>query len=421
MMPQRAFAALTQELGERELIDKEIISVNPKKTRLAFLLGAGASKPKPSDIPTVKELLPDLLVRARRLDRADLRKLVDFCEETKVENIEDLLTAAQLSEFCGRNPNVLRLVEFLLFRRDSESERMYPHRFFRETADLSGVAFLQDTLQVLFGLLSSRMLGAQPNAGHTAIASHLKAMGRGAIVTTNYDCCMDLALGDEGKDFSYTVEFANPKKTPSSGKPQSSLIKLHGSLNWFYCETCQQVHQIDIRQTVADYLQDRAAYSVIAVCKACGGPRRGLLVPPLAMKFDVAPPLNTLIERAQDAFLTAEAIVVVGFSFADADLYISRMITKAMQTSPNRRMLVFDPDRSVSQKLRRQLSLRIANFDAKRVIRVTGDCAKNLPLFLDGKIMEQGRTSEMKGSVPAAKDREDARTGASSVRGKPRR
>jgi hypothetical protein len=146
LMPQRALAVLTQELGERDLIDKEILSINPQKSRIAFLLGAGASKPKPSDIPTVKELLPDLLVRARRLDRADLQKLVDFCEETKIENIEDLLTAAQLSEFCGRNPNVLRLVEFLLFRRDPESKRMHSHRFFPETADLSGVAFLQDTL-----------------------------------------------------------------------------------------------------------------------------------------------------------------------------------------------------------------------------------------------------------------------------------
>lgn len=234
------------------------------------------------------------------------------------------------------------------------------------------------------------MLGAQPNPGHTAIATHFKKVGRGSIVTTNYDCCMDLALGEESKDFSYMVEFANPRKAFTSGKPQTSLIKLHGSLNWFYCETCQHVHQIDIRQTVADYLQDRAAYSVIAVCRACGGPRRGLLVPPLAMKFDSAAPLNTLIERAQEAFLKADSIVVVGFSFADADLYISRMITKAMQTSSSRRILVFDPDRSVSQKLRRQLSLRITNFDAKRVIRVIGDCAKNLPLFLERRILGRG-------------------------------
>jgi len=117
IMPQHAFEVLDQELGENEPIDKEVLSINLQKSRITFLLGAGASKPKPSDIPTVKELLPDLLVRARRLDRADLRKLVDFCEESKIENIEDLLTAAQLSEFCGRNPSVLRLLHGPCSRR----------------------------------------------------------------------------------------------------------------------------------------------------------------------------------------------------------------------------------------------------------------------------------------------------------------
>jgi len=232
---------------------------------------------------------------------------------------------------------------------------------------------------------------------------------------------MDLALGEESKDFSYVVDFANPKKPVSGGKPETSLIKLHGSLNWFYCETCQQVHQIDIRQTVADYVQDRAAYPVIAVCKACGGPRRGLLVPPLAMKFDVAPPLNTLIERAQEAFLNADSIAVVGFSFADADLYISRMITKAMQVSSNRRIVVFDPDRTVSQKLRRQLSLRITNFYAKRVIMVVGDCAKNLPLFFEGRLLDSKSMQTTKEQKLPAQNEGKARTRASSGRGRPHR
>lgn len=376
------------QIFSKFLYDEEISKIDPKKVNIAFLLGAGASKPKPSDIPTVKELLPDLLTRARRLDRVDLQKLADFCNETGIDNIEDLLTAAQLSEFCSRNPSVLKLVDFLIYRRETQSKNPYYHRSQGPSADLSAVAFLQDTLQVLFGLLSSRMLPAKPNQAHIAIAKYVRSKTQSTIVTTNYDCCMDLALGLQKANYSYLVEFANIKAPSGSASEATQLIKLHGSLNWYYCETCQQVHLIDIEKTVKEYLNDESCYSIIAVCKDCGGQRRGLLVPPLAMKFDLAPPLTPLIEKAQESFNMADAIVVVGFSFADADMYISRMLTKSMQINNNVKIIVFDPDYDVANKLRRQLSLRIPEFDEKRVIYIPGDCASLLPEFLKGELKE---------------------------------
>lgn len=375
----------------------DVSAVDPKTMHLAFLLGAGASKPKPSGIPTVKELLPDLLERARRLDRADLQRLADFCENSRIDNIEDLLTAATLSGFCGRNPSILSLVGFLIYGRESDSETIYlGHK--GPSRDLSSVAFLQDTLQVLFGLLSSRMLPAEPNAGHNAIAEYVLNKPDSSIITTNYDCCVDLALSSKNAKFSYHIDFANSKPTEGSYQSDTTpLIKLHGSLNWYYCETCQQVHLIDMKKTQSEYLNDEICYSVIAVCRECGGQRRGLLVPPLAMKFDMSPPLTPLIEKAQEFFNRADSIVVVGFSFADADMYISRMLTKSMQNNKNMKIIIFDPNTNVAEKLRRQLSLRISNFDKKRVISVRGDCSETLPKFLKGtlKLMAPEKLSDL--------------------------
>jgi len=219
----REIAELEQVFGPTQPYDEDVLKIDPAASKILFLLGAGASKPRPSGIPTVTELLPDLLQRARRLNRQDLDRLADFCEESKIQNIEDLLTAAQLSEFCSRNPTVLRLIEFLIYRKGSDKSESFPYILMPHSlgprtpvGDLSAVAFLQDTLQVLFGLLSSRMLPAKPNAAHQAIAKHVQANRSSAIVTTNYDCCMDLALGTAGKDFSYLVEFANAKTTASS-------------------------------------------------------------------------------------------------------------------------------------------------------------------------------------------------------------
>jgi NAD-dependent SIR2 family protein deacetylase len=386
------FNAISNSLrSTRKPYDAEVSQIDPSKCESVFLLGAGASKPIPSGIPTVKELLPDLLARARRLNRTDLTGLADFCNRTKIENIEDLLTAAQLAEYSSQNPSVLRLVEYLLYRKQSETERTRFNRQVREYVDFSAVAFLKDTLQVLFGLLSSRMLPALPNNGHKAIANYVNNSRGSAIVTTNYDCCMDLALGNEGRDFTYMVDFAN-SISKQKKKNLTPLIKLHGSLNWFYCDTCQQLHLIDIGKTIKEYNKDTVPYSVIAVCRGCGGQRRGLLVPPQALKFDVAPPLTPLIEKAQQVLNKAELIIVVGFSFAEADLYISRMLIKSMQTSKNVKMLIFDSEYTVVDRVRAQFSSRVSNFDAKRVLRIEGDCSKTLPQFLNGKLFNKHKS-----------------------------
>jgi len=180
---------------------------------------------------------------------------------------------------------------------------------------------------------------------------------------------------------------------------------------------------IDIKKTVKEYLADEICYSVIAVCKGCGGQRRGLLVPPLAMKFDLAPPLNPLIERSQEAFTGADVILAVGFSFAEADLYISRMLTKPLQLSDQSKVVVFDPDYAVVDKLRRQMSLRISGFNSNRILRVAGDCSETLPAFLSGKlkILAKRPSRERANSGPVTQKKgSEHRTKVSSRRPKGR-
>jgi NAD-dependent SIR2 family protein deacetylase len=393
------------------VVDNQLSSLNLSKLKTAFLLGAGASKPSPSDIPTVKELLPQLLDRGRRLDRDDVTKLADFCRDREIDNIEDLLTAAQLATFSSRNSNILRLLNYLLYGGEGASrvgflssdvvvERSETGRVVRRreatAASVSSVAFLQDTLQVLFGLLASTMLPAKPNTAHEAIAKFVKEHPESWIVTTNYDCCMDIALEDVQLAPKYCLEFVNHQGSEKiENTEKATLIKLHGSLNWYYCETCQSVQRIDIRETIESYLKDRGPYSVIGICKHCGGQRRGLLVPPLAMKFDVAPPLTPLITEARSAFESSSAIVVVGFSFAEADVYISRMLSKSMQRKPDQKLVIIDPSFEVADRVRRKFQSSIPKFDPKRIIGIAGDCSDALPKLLAGDYLKEGaRTTQ---------------------------
>ena len=389
-MDPRSFEELRQASDAQEPIDSLLRTINPEEEQIVFLLGAGASKPSPSDIPTVTELLPELLRRARRLDQDQVTALTDFCDRQGIDNIEDLLTAVQISAFCNRNPRILRLVEFQLFS-DADPERarrraaLGPAR-----TDVSSVAYLQDTLQVLFALLSNLMLPANPNGAHQAIVDYLRNKPSTPIVTTNYDCCIDQALTNNKIPFTYSTEFVNTDVSPNPPSEAASLIKLHGSLNWFYCERCQKVRLIDIGETFKDYKNQRSEYPIISVCYECGGQKRALLVPPQAMKFDVVPPLQTLIAKATSCFEDKTLIVVVGFSFADADSYISRMLIKAMQESSNTKMVIVDPNRDVIDKVRRKFDvLQIPNFDlGARILKLQGDCAEMLPQFLRGELLQ---------------------------------
>lgn len=396
----------------RELLtslDPSIRALDPSSMSLAFLLGAGASKPSPSNIPTVKELLPQLLEKARRLDRDDLNRLADFCDEQSIDNIEDLLTAAQIATFCSRNGIVLQLLNYLLYRIPDEDRfgsgslpRTPVRRRGPGRADISSVAFLQDTLQVLFGLLASTMLPAKPNEAHLSIARHVENSLNGpGIVTTNYDCCMDIALREQGRGFNYGI---NPGPSGSPDDDQL-LIKLHGSLNWYYCETCQQVTIVEIDQLIHHYASESLPYPVIAVCSRCGGQRRGLLVPPLAMKFDVAPPLTPLLDLANQQFEKADLVVVVGFSFADADVYISRMLSKSMQVKAEQKLLIVDPEIEVTERVRRKFSGSIPSFDTSRIVHLVGDASDVLPKFLNSHFVKGHKGSTDSDSKPARRRR----------------
>jgi NAD-dependent SIR2 family protein deacetylase len=399
-LPREAFGRIASLFEEARPIDSSLATLKPADQRLCFLLGAGASKPDPSRIPTVKELLPQLLERARRLDREDVTKLADYCDQRKIDNIEDLLTAAQLASFCSRNATVLRLLNYLLYRQDSDEgleeayyderwgpvRRQRPRRGIDTSADVSSVAFLQDTLQVLFGLLASTMLPARPNPCHEAIVNYISSRPESAIVTTNYDCCMDVALEEGQQAFDCRIAFANTSTPTSGNTDKTRLIKLHGSLNWYYCETCQEVLRVDIVPLIKQFTEDTSPYPVIGICKGCGGQRRGLLVPPLAMKFDAAPPLTPLLQEAGSAFEHSDVIVVVGFSFAEADVYISRMLSKSMQTKTKQMLVIVDPDSKIAERVRRKFKASIPNFDPTRIVRVAADCAEFLPSFLTGKL-----------------------------------
>jgi NAD-dependent SIR2 family protein deacetylase len=366
--------------------DPEIFDVRlPKTAKVTLLLGAGASAPEPSGIPTVAYLLPELWRRAKKMGREDIDGLADWCNGQRITNIEDLLTAAYVANFAAKNPNISGLLDYFLFgetRNASEEARFARGRSRPLSVDSASIALVQDTLQILFGLLAGIMLPARPNAGHEAIVSFAQAHPRTSIVTTNYDGCIDEALTRA----NVRVDTHLDESTAIPEQDCLDLIKMHGSINWTYCDSCQEVRQFDLLRMKQDYDDDTASYAVISICRACGGQRRPLLVPPMAFKFILFPNLIGLWNLARERIEGADYLIVVGHSFSEADSYISKIITRSLTVNELQRMIVIDPAALLVPQLRDRFAAHIDGFDPKRVLRGLGSSEELLPSILSSLI-----------------------------------
>jgi NAD-dependent SIR2 family protein deacetylase len=367
---------------EEPVIDKEVWGIRVSNdTKVTFLLGAGASAY--SGIPTVKQLLPELWNRARKIGREDLENLRRWCDRRQIKNIEDLLTAAYVSDFIAKNRHITALVDYFLYSMGQEvgGEGETFGSIRRIMADVSSIGFLQDTLQTLFGLLTSTMIAAPPNETHKAIVNFIQKHNHTTIITTNYDGCMDEALLTEKITLRGTISGKN-EDNPNAVQ----LIKMHGSINWSYCSSCQDVREFNLLEVKKIFEADTLSYPVLGICKKCGGLRRPLLVPPLSFKFLMFPSLVDIWNYARQSIEEAAVLIIVGYSFSESDAYITKIISRSMATNENQKMIVVDTDASLVPALRGRFDVHIDRFDHGRILKACGTCETVLPRILDSML-----------------------------------
>ena len=382
-VPDKIIEVIKKKMQSIEAVDKEVWKIKiDDDTKITFLLGAGASAP--SGIPTVDKLLSELWKRAKKIGREDLDRLAQWCNDRGITNIEDLLTSAYISNFSARNPNITALLDYFIFsggrELSEEEEYIFRRRRITRTAeiDVSSISFLQDTLQTLFGLLTSTMISASPNPTHEAIVDFIKEHPNTSIITTNYDGCMDEALLKEKLPLKGTIRGEN-EDNPEAVR----LIKMHGSINWTYCESCQDVREFDLLELKEIYDIDKLSYPVLGICKKCGGLRRPLLVPPLSFKFLMFPNLIDIWNSARQSIEEADYLIVVGYSFSEADTYITKIISRSMTMKNTQKMIIVDPDYKLAPTLRDRFSAHIDGFNEKRILKACGNAEEILPEILN--------------------------------------
>ena len=159
------------------------------------------------------------------------------------------------------------------------------------------------------------------------------------FVSTNYDILIDNALMEEktkGTDLDYGVEFRNFDCPGDWSRPaldkRVQLFKPHGSLNWLFCPTCNDLEITPAEKGVVTRLL--VSNFALASCPHCQSVYAPLIVPPTFYKDLNNSFLSAIWNRTDVALRKVNHIVFCGYSFPDADIHIKYLLKRA-QTNRN--------------------------------------------------------------------------------------
>lgn len=185
-----------------------------------------------------------------------------------------------------------------------------------------------------------------------------------AIITFNYDCGLDYALDEIGKQPLYGL-------TDASDAEGIPLLKLHGSLNWALPIDAEDAEKRGIMPwRIQHYRQTKDWARHVQTGETCrlrigsglkeasvhfGFEVRGepVIVPPTWNKSEAHTSLSKVWKRAAEELSDARDIFVVGYSLPKTDAFFTYLYALGtVPSGPLNRFWVFNPDESGQVKER---------------------------------------------------------------------
>lgn len=294
----------------------------------AIFLGAGASKAEgaPLQGELFREYFSSTIFQSSH-DAMDRELATFFYEMFQIDVNSDEVSRISFPTF----EEVLGLTDLAIMRKES-----FKHFDIESRSANSGrLRFIAQYLVFLV----ARMLDAKLRGGseiHQNLVRALREAGllRNVVfVSTNYDILIDNALADEhsyGTDLDYGVELRNFDRPGDWERPRSEhsvlLLKPHGSLNWLFCPTCNELELTPKEKSVVTRLITNIA---LAPCQQCQSVYLPLIVPPTFYKDLNNTFLSSIWHRTDVAMRKVRHIVFCGYSFPDSDIHIKYLLKRA--------------------------------------------------------------------------------------------
>lgn len=320
---------------------KETYLRYPDTRDAVFILGAGASHP--DGVPLQKHILPLILSgKIDEINNSYLGKLVsDFINHNyrygqkidqypKLEAVfgfldyfiqqnESLSVDYPYSTLTAIKESMIKLIHYVIDLKSDKSSTYY-HQFWDTLKEINSnfsiITLNYDTL------LEQGFDDYFEKFGYLDYSTHLM----------NYDKI------HHDKKFTHWINPREPVEVPKDYNPVSiKILKLHGSLNWKYCNCCNQTlltpwdKKIDLqRGTFLGYTYpDRIEYEYN--CPLDGTDFQTLIMPPSNIKTLTHPVISHLLSESGREIRASKKIVFIGYSLSDADVHIKALFQKNLE------------------------------------------------------------------------------------------
>jgi NAD-dependent SIR2 family protein deacetylase len=194
-----------------------------------------------------------------------------------------------------------------------------------------------------------------------------------SIITFNYDVGLDTALTLRGIPIDYCLkEQLDPTR-------YLSVIKLHGSINWAWCNQCEEMATWDLGDfckiyppeqyvNLGPYFIGKDGYLRMQIgsfiqglqhkCRVTIEPDIPAIVPPTWEKREYSEGFENMWAHAANHLSEAETIMVIGYSLPPTDEFFKTLYALGtVGESILKRFWVFDPDKTglVEKRFKRML------------------------------------------------------------------
>jgi len=316
----------------------------------AIFLGAGASKA--DGAPLQGELFHDYFSSGAFKDNHDdmNRDLATFFQEMfQIDVDHGDVSGIRFPIF----EEVLGLIDLAIMRKEAFRNFDIENR-----ATNSGrLRFIAQYLVFLVAKVLDSKLEQRPTM-HRRLVSALhnaNELKNVAFISTNYDILIDNALTEEhvhGIDLDYETEFRNFDRPGDWERPRRnhsvSLFKPHGSLNWLFCPTCNELEITPKEKGVVTRLISDFSHAICPQCRTVFSP---LIVPPTFYKDLNNVFLASIWNRTDVALRKVNHVIFCGYSFPDADIHIKYLLKRA-QTNRDGELRITVINHFVGKKLK---------------------------------------------------------------------
>ena len=332
----------------------------PPEREVLFVFGAGTSHP--DGVPLQKDILP-IILNSKEIASSEIGNIVvEFIKDNFVfdEESQEYPSLEAVFSFLGyfirqneslskkySNSTIYEIKEYLIklihhiVNLNSDQKSIIYHKFWnaveKYNTNISVITLNYDTLlEQAFDHMFKRI-------GYLDYSFHLM----------NYEKSKELEF------FNYWINPREPIFADFSTNPVPfKIIKLHGSLNWKYCNCCNQTlltpwdKAIDLNMGKLTWYSERANETFEYICPLDGTSFETLILTPSFTQNLNRQVFAQLINEAGREIRAAKKIVFVGYSLSNADVHVRAIFKKHLRKETQ--VVIINPRLTKSLELKYQ-------------------------------------------------------------------